>query len=142
MGGSRAVRERRRLRRDLRETVFALRSGTRRRLFAPVLHVGALGGPAVAYDAGETTDLGLRAEIAAALLSRALLAAPGPEAWLTRAGLPEPHDLDLAWLPPVRRAFAEAGLVPRCVAVVTKSGWYDPVLDQRVQWERLRIRAR
>ena len=142
MGGSRAVRERRRLRRDLRDAVHALRSGTRRRLFAPVLHVGTLGGPEVTYDAGDAPDLGLRAEIAAALVSRALVVAPGPEAWLTRVGTPEPHDVDLAWLPPVRRAFAEAGLTPRCVAVVTKNGWYDPVLDQTVVWDRLRIRSR
>ena len=142
MGGSRAVRERRRLRRDLRDAVHALRSGTRRRLFAPVLHVGALGGPEVTYDAGDTPDLGLRAEIAAALLSRALVVVPRPEAWLTRVGTPGPHDVDLAWLPAVRRAFAEAGLTPRCVAVVTKNGWYDPVLDQTVVWDRLRIRSR
>ena len=38
--------------------------------------------------------------------------------------------------------FAEAGLVPRCVAVVTKNGWYDPVLGERVTWDRLRIRDR
>ena len=46
--------------------------GTRLRLFAPVLHVGALGGPEVTYAAGDAPDLGLRAEIAAALVSRAL----------------------------------------------------------------------
>ena len=142
MGGSRAVRERRRLRRDLRDAVHGLRSGTRRRVFAPVLHVGTLGGPEVAYDAGDVLDLGLRAEIAAALVSRAMTVAPDPEAWLTRAGAPEPHDVDLAWLPPVRRAFAEAGLTPRCAAVVTKNGWYDPVLGQTVVWERLRFRDR
>ena len=142
MGGSRAVRDRRRLRRDLRDAVHALRSGTRRRLFAPVLHVGTLGGPSVTYDAGDGPDLGLRAEIAAALVSRALVVVPGPEAWLTRVGTPDPHDVDLAWLPPVRRAFAEAGLTPRCVAVVTKNGWYDPVLEQTVVWDRLRIRDR
>ena len=79
MGGSRAVRERRRLRRDLRGAVHALRSGTRRRLFTPVLHVGSLGGPEVTYDAGDALDLGLRAEIAAALVSRALAVVPGPE---------------------------------------------------------------
>ena len=142
MGGSRAVREQRRLRRDLRDAVHGLRSGTRRRLFAPVLHVGTLGGSEVVYAAGDALDLGLRAEIAAALVSRALVVAPRPEAWLTRVGRPEPHDVDLAWLPPVRRAFAEAGVSPRCVAVVTKNGWYDPVLDQTVVWDRLRIRSR
>jgi hypothetical protein len=142
MGGSRAVRERRRLRRDLRLAVHSLRSGTRRRQFAPVLHVGALGGPEVTYDAGDVLDVGLRTEVAAALVSRALLEVTEPEAWLTRVGQPGPHDVDLAWLPPVRRAFAEAALRPRCVAVVTKNGWYDPVLDQTVVWDRLRIRSR
>ena len=142
MGSSRAVRERRRLRRDLRDAVHALRSGTRRRLFAPVLHIGTLGGPEVTYDAADVLDLGLRAEIAAALVSRAVIVTPDPEAWLTRVGAPEPHDLDLAWLPPVRRAFDEAGLTPRCAAVVTKNGWYDPVLGQTVVWERLRFRDR
>ncbi len=146
MGASRAVRQRRRLRRDLREAVFELRSGTRLRVFAPQLHVGTLAGPTVTYAASDAPDVGLRAEIAAALVSRALVVTsgglPGPEAWLTRVGWPEPHDLDLAWLPSLRRAFAEAGLAPRCVAVVTKQGWYDPVLDQRVVWDRLRIRGR
>ncbi|MET1058451.1 MAG: hypothetical protein ABWX84_02570 [Nocardioides sp.] len=142
MGGSRAVRARRRLRRDLREAVHALRSGTRRRLFAPVLHVGSLGGPEVTYDAGDALDVGLRAEVAAALVSRALVEESCPEAWLTRVGRPAPHDVDLTWLPTVRRAFAEAGLTPRCVAVVTKHGWYDPVLDETVVWDRLRIRSR
>jgi hypothetical protein len=141
MGGSRAVRERRRLRRDLRRAVFALRSGTRRRRFGPLLHVGALDGARVTYDVSGAGDLGLRAEVAAALLSRALLETAAPEAWLTRVGHPDPHDLDVAWLPPVRRAFAEAGLEPRCVAVVTKNGWYDPGLGERVAWDRLRIRS-
>ena len=111
MGGSRAVRERRRLRRapilphaGVCETGcggpaaayvgqggrMAARGGARaarlrrtcgavhaalgdRRAVRPVLHVGALGGPEVTYDAGDAPDLGLRAEIAAALVSRALV---------------------------------------------------------------------
>jgi hypothetical protein len=135
---------RRALRRDLRQAVFDLRAGVRRHRFEPVLHVGRLGGPEVAWpdDGEDALDQGLREEVAAALLSRSLLATAEPEAWLTRVGHPAPHDLDLAWLPPVRRVFAEAGLTPRCVAVVTKNGWYDPVLEERVVWERLRIRDR
>lgn len=135
---------RRALRRDLRLAVFDLRSGVRHRRFEPVLHVGRLGGPAVTWPAGgaDVRDVGLRAEVAAALLSRSLVKTAEPEAWLTRVGHPDPHDLDLAWLPPLRRVFAEAGLAPRCVAVVTKNGWYDPVLGERVVWERLRIRDR
>ena len=135
---------RRALRRDLRQAVFDLRAGVRRRRFAPVLHVGRLGSSVVSWpdDGADALDGGLREEVAAALLSRALLASAAPEAWLTRQGHPDPHDADLAWLPPVRRVFAEAGLVPRCVAVVTKNGWYDPVLGERVTWDRLRIRDR
>ncbi|RYP84964.1 hypothetical protein EKO23_14485 [Nocardioides guangzhouensis] len=135
---------RRALRRDLRQAVSDLRTGVRRRRFAPMLHVGRLGGPVVTWPDDGTDDLdgGLREEVAAAVLSRALLTSAEPEAWLTREGHPEPHDVDLAWLPVVRRVFAEAGLAPRCVAVVTKNGWYDPVLEERVVWERLRIRDR
>jgi hypothetical protein len=142
MGASRAVRARRLLRRDLRRAVFELRHGTRRRLFDPVLHVGALGGPSVHWvDEGrDRLDRGLRAEIAAALLSRALLEVDRPEAWLTRHGVPDPHDVDLDWVPVVRGVFAEAAIAPRCVAVVTKAGWYDDVLGERVVWDRLRIR--
>ena len=137
-------RQRRALHRDLRLAVFALRSGERRRRFPPALHVGRPGAPAATYveDAGEPLDAGLRAEIAAALLSRALLEEDAPAAWLTRVGSPDPHDLDAGWLAPVRRAFDEAEVLPRCVAVVTKQGWYDPWRDERVVWDRLRMRAR
>ncbi len=136
-------RQRRALHRDLRLAVFALRSGERRRRFPPTLHVGRPGGSAMTYveQSGEPLDPGLRAEIAAALLSRALLEEESPAAWLTRVGSPDPHDLDADWLAPVRRAFDEAAVLPRCVAVVTKQGWYDPWRGERVVWDRLRIRS-
>jgi len=137
-------RQRRALHRDLRLAVHALRSGERRRRFAATLHVGRPGGAAATYveRCDEPLDPGLRVEIAAALLSRALLEEQAPAAWLTRVGHPDPHDLDVAWLGPVRRAFDEAAVLPRCVAVVTKQGWYDPWLGERVVWDRLRIRSR
>ena len=137
-------RQRRALHRDLRLAVFALRSGERRRRFPPALHVGRPGGSAMTYveESGLPLDPGLRVEIASALLSRALLEEECPAAWLTRVGSPDPHDVDADWLASVRRAFDEAGLLPRCVAVVTKQGWYDPWSGERVVWDRLRIRNR
>lgn len=132
------------VRAELRLAVHRLRRATRARLFPPLLQVGDLFGESVEWpleDAGDhpATDLGLRGEIAAALLSRALLHGRRPGAWLTRVGHPDPHDLDLAWMPVVDRVFAEAGVVPRFLVVLTKGGWYEPTGDDRATWTRLRV---
>lgn len=129
---------------DLRLTVHQFRRSNRRRVFPPVLHVGALTGPAVHWpleDDSPAPDAGLRAEIASALLSRALLDHDRPAWWLTRVGVPEPHDLDLAWAPVLDRVSAEAGIEPRCIVVVTKAGWFEPLGDDRATWTRLRVRG-
>ena len=128
----------------LRLAVHHLRRTTRSRSFRPVLHLGALGGASVDWFLDETPppDVGLRTEIVAALLSRALLGHTCPQAWLTRPGTAEPHDLDLDWVPVVSRVFLESAIVPGTIAVVTKSGWYEPLGDQRAQWKRLRMRKR
>jgi hypothetical protein len=132
------------VRRDLRLAVHALRVAHRGCRFDPALHVGDLtGDPATWQQAPrERLDPGLRAEVAAALLSRAQTRPGRPAVWLTRPGVPEPHDLDLAWLGPLRRALAEAEVVPRCLAVVTRSGWYAPLTGERATWQRLRVRRR
>ena len=148
------------LRADLRLAVHRLRAGERRRRFPAAVHVGDLVGGLVddtvgdpaddsgddavhwTVDPGLSDEVGLRTEIAAALLSRALLHNDPPAVWLTRVGEPWPHDLDAAWIGPLDRALAEAGVVPRCLVVVTKAGWYDPVSGQRATWQRLRIRSR
>lgn len=139
------------VRAELRLAVHRLRSSTRKRAFAPTLHVGALLDDSLTWRLPETgaarpggadpVDVGLAGEIVAALLSRALLVYDRPSAWLTRVGVPEPHDLDLAWLPVADRVFAEAGVSPRALVVLTKSGWYEPLGDDRATWARLRVRS-
>lgn len=126
----------------LRRAVFALRSRERRRVFPARLHLGDPDGDQVVHAVGTPGyDDGLRADVVAAMLRRR----PETEAsaaWLTRPGVPDPHDLDALWLPALLRALSEAGEEPRWLAVVTKSGWYAPLTGQRATWQRLRIRSR
>ncbi|WP_067441804.1 hypothetical protein [Nocardioides jensenii] len=128
---------------ELRLLVHRFRQQTRRRVFAPVLHVGGFDGASLEWSLDErpAPDVGLRAEILAALVSRARLEHEQPVVWLSRMGVPAPHDLDLAWAPVAARAMSEARLAPRCIVVVTKTGWYEPLGDDRATWTRLRVRS-
>lgn len=131
----------------LRLRVTAFRAATPRRIFPPALHIGALPLGTLHVHCELDPDLmiadpGLRTDLAAQMVHDATALTPRPAAWLTRVGAPEPHDLDVAWLPAVRRAFAELDVEPTCIVVVTKLGWYDPVHDDGARWERPRIRAR
>ena len=125
----------------LRATVLAFKAGEQRRTFAPALHVGAPGGPAVRHDlrTDEVLDQALRTEVVAALLLRCRPLASTQTAWLTRPGEPVWHDLDASWLPPAMAAHAEAGL-PFTFVVVTRHGWYDPRSGLTRRWRRLRDR--
>lgn len=126
----------------LRRAVFALRTRERRRVFPARLHLGDPDGDQVVHALGpQGYDDGLRTDIAASVLRRRPGGEPGA-AWLTRPGVPEPHDLDALWLPALLRALSEAGEEPRWLAVVTKAGWYAPLTGQRATWQRLRIRRR
>src|SRR3546814_17708005 len=84
----------------------------------------------------------MRTEIAVALIHRSLTVTDRPSAWLTRAGVPQPHDLDMAWIPVLHRAFGLLEVAPRAVAVVTKTGWYDPLHEDGSTWPRLRVRRK
>ena len=125
----------------LRQAVLELRSGERRRVFGPVLHVGRPGGPRASCDAGDGEDLdhAVRADAVAAMLH--LTDRPGatPLAWLTRTGELALTDTDAAWLAAAGQAFAEAGRSLTLV-VVTRQGWWDPRSDARRVWKRLRSR--
>ncbi|MDT0201337.1 hypothetical protein [Nocardioides sp. AE5] len=113
----------------LRLCVHALRASTPQRTFTPALHLGTLGGEHVTLALDDdllAADVGLRSDLAVELAQRAAAITDRPAAWLTRMGWPQPHDLDVAWLPVVRRGLAELGLVAACAVVVTKNGWYDP----------------
>jgi hypothetical protein len=125
----------------LRRAVFALRSGERRRVFPAQVHVGEPGGEHSTYTLdGTVLDDGLRTDVVAALLRRRP-EGQGSAVWISRVGVPEPHDLDLAWTGPCLGAFAESGEAPTWFAVVTKSGWYAPLSDESATWQRLRLRG-
>lgn len=126
----------------LRRAVFALRSGERRRVFETAVHVGDPDGEHASYAVGgDRLDQALRVDLLATLLTN-VPEDQTPAFWLTRVGVPEPHDDDRVWLAAARQAFAEAGQEPRWCAIVTKNGWYDPVGGDSVTWDRLRIRTR
>lgn len=138
------------LRQDLRTLVLRFRAGEQRRGFAPVIHVGDLTGAAVSWslEGRRGIDVALRTDVVAALLDSA--ADSGVDAissgrlavWLTRTGVLSPHDEDLAWSGPAHRAFEAAGMTPRCMVVVTKTGWYAPTSGERSVWKRPRHRHR
>ena len=128
------------LHRTLRRAVLEHAVSERRRVFAPLLHVGTPGGPQALFAAGPlgVTDHALRTDVVAALLRRTsglderLL-------WLTRPGGLELQDTDAAWLAAARAAAAEAD-VPLTMVVVTRHGWRDPRSGAGQTWKRLRAR--
>lgn len=125
---------------ELRRLVFALRSGERRRVFPPRIHLGQPDGDQDEYvDDGPALDAGLRADVMHRLLDGLEVNEP-VAVWLTRVGWPEPHDTDRRWLATALQVFGERASSPRWIAVVTKNGWYDACGGERVVWRRLRIR--
>lgn len=126
----------------LRRAVFALRCRERRRVFPTSVHVGDPDAWHASYAAGpDRLDIALRADIVAGLL-RSVSEDEQPAFWLTRPGVPEPHDDDRVWVAAARQAFAEAGQAAAWWAVVTKNGWYDVTDGETRTWKRLRIRGR
>ncbi len=126
----------------LRRAVLDFRTAERRRVFAPVLHVGEPGVREVAYGirGAEPMDQALRTDVVAALLRRAAGGTTGqPLVWLTRPGELALHDVDAAWVAACAAAYAEAG-TPLTMVVVTRQGWWDPRSDVRRVWRRLRQR--
>lgn len=125
----------------MRAAVLAFKASEPRRIVPPVVHVGAPGGRAASFAdlPADRLDHGLRTEVMAALLSRALVHDSQPVTWLTRPGELETHDADLAWLAAARSAYGEAD-VPLTMAVVTRDGWRDPRTGRGATWKRLRDR--
>lgn len=128
------------LARQLRAAVLAHCAHERRRVFAPVLHVGSAGSERVCRMPADTpADQALRSDVVAALVRRLGPAPESPLVWLTRPGEHVLHDVDAAWLAAARAAYAEAGL-PLTMVVVTRSGWWDPRSGTQRRWKRLRQR--
>jgi hypothetical protein len=129
------------LHRTLRRAVLEHAVSERRRIFAPVLHVGTPGGPQALFAPGQlgATDHGLRTDVVAALLRRTAGAPEEQLVWLTRAGDLELQDVDAAWLAAARAAVLEAG-VPLTLVIVNRHGWWDPRSGAGRTWKRLRAR--
>jgi hypothetical protein len=125
----------------LRRAVLDFRLTERRKVFAPVLHVGVPGATGVAYEprGDEPMEHGVRADLVAAFLRRTRAGPVEPLVWLTRTGELALEDVDAAWLSAARSAYAEAG-VPLTMVVVTRRGWWDPLSGRRREWKRLRRR--
>jgi hypothetical protein len=127
----------------LRRAVLEHVTSEHRRVHPAVLHVGVPGGPvaALALDAVEPSDPGLRTDVVAALRVRAALAgAAAPDeqlVWLTRPGGLELQDVDALWLAAARAAYDEAA-APLSFVVVNRRGWRDPRTGLTRTWVRLR----
>ena len=136
------------LHKALRRAVLEHATSERRRVFAPLLHVGTPGGPQDVFAPAhldpdpldpDPLDHALRADVAAALLRRHRSTSPAPLVWLTRPGELCLQDVDAAWLAAARTAAAEADL-PLTMVVVTRRGWWDPRSGATRTWRRLRAR--
>jgi hypothetical protein len=125
----------------LRRAVLDFRDSERRKLFAPVVHVGVPGGTALSFEAraDDPMEHGLRADLLAAFLQGTRTRTVDPLVWLTRTGEFVLEDADAAWLSAARSAYAEAG-VSLTMVVVTRRGWWDPRSGRRREWKRLRRR--
>jgi hypothetical protein len=110
-------------------------------VFDASVHVGVLDGPRDSFTVRAAdlpvVDAALRTDVVSALLDDA----PGDwrTVWLVRPGVPDLHDLDLAWLGAARTAFGMHGRRLEAFYAVTRSGWLDVLTGETRVWKRLRL---
>jgi len=125
----------------LRLEVGRFRARESRRVFDTAVYVGRLDGPRDSFVARAqdltVMDAGLRIDVVEALVEAT--AEQATEAWITRAGVPAPHDEDLAWLAAAISAFAIHGRPLDGFYVLTRTGWLDPRSGETRTWRRLRL---
>jgi hypothetical protein len=121
----------------LRRAVLDHASTETRRQYAPALHVGVPGGTAAAFEIvpDDPDDQALRVDVVEAMVRRVGRLPGTPLVWLTRPGVLQPEDTDLAWLAATRTAAAELGLAPHYV-VVNRRAWIDPITGVGRVWQR------
>ena len=125
----------------LRREVGRFRARESRRVFDASVHVGVLDGPRDSFTVRAAdlpvVDAALRTDVVSALLD----GAPGDwrTAWLARTGVPDLHDLDLAWLAAARTAFGMHGRPLEAFYAVTRTGWLDVLTGESRVWKRLRL---
>ena len=125
----------------LRREVGRFRARESRRVFDASVYVGVLDGPRDSFTVRAAdlpvVDAALRTDVVAALLD------DSPDdwrtAWLVRPGVPEVHDLDLAWLGAAGTAFGMHGRPLEAFYTVTRTGWLDVLTGERRVWKRLRL---
>ena len=125
----------------LRQEVGLLRARESRRVFDVALTVGELGGERDSFvlraQDVPAMDTGLRIDVVSSLVGQT-----APEAvcaWVTRPGVPHPHDVDLEWLSAAIIAFGMHGRELAGFYAITRTGWLDVRTGARRTWKRLRV---
>lgn len=90
----------------------------------------------VPWAGARAQDAGLRFDLADALLSQR--STDEPFVWLTRPGMPVPHDLDHGWHAAFVHVAGAHEIVLAGFRVVTRNGWFDVATGERRVWKRLR----
>jgi hypothetical protein len=130
---------------DFRAEVARLRSGERRRWFPAHLHVGVPAGEqrrlTMPWPVPAEYDAGLLFDLIDAIVDDLVRDSGSAEpawGWLTRPGVPQLHDVDLACFSAATRAFGVHDLVMTGFRVVTRTGWLEPSTGASRTWKRLR----
>ncbi len=84
-------------------------------------------------------DSGLRVDLVTALLARPGARVGSAACWLTRPGVPDLHDADLAWYAAALRGFGAQDVTLTGFYAVTRSGWLEVATGDRRAWKRLRL---
>lgn len=125
----------------LRREVGLLRGRESRRLFDAMVSVGRLSGDHQSFVVRAqdlpAVDTALRVDVVTALLGD--VETDAGEAWVTRPGSPEPHDMDLHWLAAAITAFGIHGRALLGFYAITRAGWLDVRSGERRVWKRLRL---
>ena len=125
----------------LRQEVGRLRERESRRVFDLVVHVGVVAGERDSFVVRAqdlpAVDAALRIDVVSSLLAQA--AADPVSTWVSRAGEPHLHDLDLEWLAAATVAFGIHGRRLAGFYAVTRTGWLDVRTGERRTWKRLRL---
>jgi len=142
-GQAKAMDTTREQRQLLRHEVGMLRARESRRVFDPVLKVGHLAGEHESFIARAQDRLALDVSLCTDVVS-ALVTEIDPRlatltVWLTRAGGPEPHEMDLRWMAAAAVACGQHGRDVDGFYAITRTGWINLRSGQSQTWKRLRL---
>jgi hypothetical protein len=125
----------------LRSEVGQFRARESRRVFDTVVHLGRLGGPRDSFVVRAQDLPALDPALCTDVVSSMVEQSP-PEwctVWLSRAGVPQLHDVDQLWHAAAGVAFGIHGRLLEGFYVLTRSGWLDVRTGESKVWKRLRL---